>query len=329
MIKGLAAYKEMGRKTGAEALQEIPDLVGAYSKLTPEARAMFWPHLRGVVVKSGVIQDPTQIPEQRTDEFDTIAMDFAKGLKEKEAKAPALHSVTVAGPNGQPMAKLATEAELTQGVPIYQKPEKPDTRAADKAAARTEAIDAAATSIESGQPAASVPMAIRSEAANEARRRGARVYSSDKQKTAVTALESIKKDADKVRELLDDKEIQGYLGKFATSITSTLQEWPLIGQAVPGMGEGVPDKVRQTISLLGDLTDRRLRERSGASINKDEVERISKFSLGSGLSVRTLQLNAKKLAEELNGKIEAEVGTPKTTPTAGTLKIGRFAVEVE
>jgi hypothetical protein len=225
---------------------------------------------------------------------------------------------------GSPEAKQILETMRLQTAATHP-PKEPDTKAAEKAAARAEAIDAAATSIESGQPAASVPMAIRAEAANEARRRGARVYSSDKQKTAVTALESIKKDADKVRELLDDKEIQGYLGKFATSITSTLQEWPLIGQAVPGMGEGVPDKVRQTISLLGDLTDRRLRERSGASINKDEVERISKFSLGSGLSVRTLQLNAKKLAEELNGKIEAEVGTPKTS----TGNAGRFKVELD
>ena len=139
MIKGLAAYKEMGRKTGGEALKELPDLVGAYSTLSPEARGAFWPHLRETVLKSGIIQDPTQIPEQRSDEFDAQAIKFAQGLRQKEEKAPSFQHVETAGgiqafdPTkgtlgpviGQPKPKEAapkepkwTQGEDDQGNPI-------------------------------------------------------------------------------------------------------------------------------------------------------------------------------------------------------------------
>lgn len=77
------------------------------------------------------------------------------------------HPITTAGPNGQPLRKLVTEAELEAGVPEYREPKTPTAPARDPIADHEARLKLDA---KYKQPGSSDPVAEAKETASEAKR---------------------------------------------------------------------------------------------------------------------------------------------------------------
>lgn len=137
--RGLDLYK--GYHASLDPQKQLsPDEVAAFGAASPEVFATVFPDLRK---RSSVPlpEDPTQahallkdmrkkpsgtreVKVRNADGSETIRIvpDEAGAEFTSAPPEPKRHMVTVPGPNGQPMQRLATEEELAQGVQAYSAP---------------------------------------------------------------------------------------------------------------------------------------------------------------------------------------------------------------
>jgi hypothetical protein len=201
------------------------------------------------------------------------------------------------------------------------------TAATEKKTAEDQAIQDAADRIAAGEPAANVSGRYRDAATRIARERGARVYTTQPQKDKVVTLDSIKKDVDRLTELLQDPKIAMYFGVMAGPVTALAQRVP----EIPIVGPHIPPEVHEARSLMLNLQDRVLRQRSGAQINQAEMKRVTQFSPDPGHRLSKTLVNLAKMGAEIDDLISGQLGAPSASkggPSAikpGS-KIGRFTV---
>lgn len=152
IAKGLHAFGELQTKQVADARDNAGRLAAGVKAFSPEVQARLWPAVRQAAITGG-LGDESTIPETPDPSFLDGVMAWASGkeppTRQKierrnadgsttiefvdpqtagpmtSAPEPKRHMVTVPGPNGQPVQRLATEDELTQGVAAYRAPVQP------------------------------------------------------------------------------------------------------------------------------------------------------------------------------------------------------------
>jgi hypothetical protein len=154
ILKGLGALQEQNAKAFTSTQQIVGTVIPAIKALPEGLRADAYTSARQSLLQRGVIQ-PQDAPEQYTPEFLDQALQAAMSpqqqyeagqpkytnvapggvvIDEKHPQAGPVytapkpeqrHVVTVPGPNGQPIQKSVTDAELAQGIPAWRDPKEP------------------------------------------------------------------------------------------------------------------------------------------------------------------------------------------------------------
>jgi hypothetical protein len=146
VVNALAAHAPNGMKKYADRMELFRDQARGVLAVPPENRAAAYKFAVDGLLKNGVLT-PEEVPPYDESVLKQIASYGAepakgKGLTEvspgaslydpekretvftapKPPEAPKMHKVTVPGPGGAPMARLATEEELAAGVREYREP---------------------------------------------------------------------------------------------------------------------------------------------------------------------------------------------------------------
>lgn len=154
IAKGLHAFGELQTKQVTDARDNAGRLAAGFKSFGPEVQARLWPSVRQAAITGG-LGDAASIPETPDPSFLDGVLAWAKGepqaaptrqkverrlpngetviefvdpqTAQPMTSAPDVkrHMVTVPGLNGQPMARMVTEDELTKGVPGYRAPVQP------------------------------------------------------------------------------------------------------------------------------------------------------------------------------------------------------------
>jgi hypothetical protein len=145
------AFRKLQRDDYHAGQKEVRSVMLGMDALSDQQRADAWPGVRATLITKGFLH-----PEDAPDTYDPVwwkrtvgygverakapeAFSLSPGEKrfdpngqmiaEVPDKAPAGHMVTVPGPNGQPIQRLATADELKAGVPAYRAPVQGPDRA--------------------------------------------------------------------------------------------------------------------------------------------------------------------------------------------------------
>ena len=217
----------------------------------------------------------------------------------------------------------AQEARLTAAETRAEAGAARAAAATEAAAAKAEAaktdLDNAADRIANGEPADKVDKSVRDAAVKAARAQGARVYTTQQQKDKVVVLESIQGDVARLKELLAEPKIAAYFGPAAGPITGGMSKLP----EIPGM-QKIPPEVHEARSLMLNLQDRTLRQRSGAQINVAEMKRITQFSPDPSHQLAKTLVNLDHMGKELGGLVDAQFKA--SAPTKAGTTVGKYKI---
>jgi len=196
-------------------------------------------------------------------------------------------------------------------------------RADEKKAAAEEAVESAVQSLLNGIPLQQIRAQVKTTAENEARRRGGvdgegGLYDTPKTKEMDIEYSDIISKATQLTALLKDKEVRGYIGPLSTRATEFARGMP----EIPFLTPKIPDKVNKAIALMNDLSDAKLRERSGAAISPKEFERIIKFAADPTARISVTLSNLESMIQYAKSNRRTILGGG-TSPKAPRAPVGK------
>jgi hypothetical protein len=153
IAEGMVAFRGLQRKEYDDKQVKMRDVLAGFGASTDAQREAAYPHIRQEFISAGLMK-PEDAPETYDPAWYQQRVDYGKAqvkagtreIKTRNAdgsetirivkdeptatpfesaapvKPPVNHMVTVPGPNGQPIQRLATEDELKAGVPAYRAP---------------------------------------------------------------------------------------------------------------------------------------------------------------------------------------------------------------
>lgn len=142
-----------------------------------------------------------------------------------------------------------------------------------------------------------IPIGQRAAVTQQAIESGIPVFRDQDQKKGYQNIQAILKDAAELQDLLKDKDVLKYMGPIRGTLTTYATGGGPIEGALTFLGD-VPDKVRKAASLMFNLSDRRVRERSGAQVNEKELDRIMRFTVAPHLNPSQIQSNLEQMVRE-------------------------------
>lgn len=298
-MAGLEAVSKMtsesrGKANPEEDRKNLGALATAANAMGDPALVRIWPGLRAAVMKN---HPEIQLPE----EYDSSLRDqlikpiaeaygppkktaVVKGALVEEATGKPIytapeevkrHLVTVPGPGGQPVQRLATEEELAAGIPTYQKPEKREQTLAEKVAEE--------------------------EALTAARARGTASVAGGKPPT-----EGQTKAAGFYDRALAAEQVVKALEAAGKGKPGFWESWT--------PDKMLPDDRRQYLQAQRDFTISHLRPESGAAISKEEYAEDAKTYFPQHGDSQTV-INQKAAARKaILDSLKAQSGTAVTAP---------------
>lgn len=368
--RGIMATAQVAEKPDpAVAQKNLPAIAQGWMSATPTVRQQLWNPLRQTLINAqlGTEQDwPAQWSEEMAPQVQAIAEQY---MPEEESAQPFTLSPGAAryDAEGNLIAERAAaekqdtrslevraaDALLSGDLEAYDKLKRAKTEiaAAGRAPeppASADPVTAGVWMLEQGGTLSDVKgdeQAITQQAVAA----GIPVYRNAKHKESYETLNVMKQDAQELADLIgtgdeitpDQEMVRKYLGPLMGDITAAatgggIKEAMLklnpIARAL-GLGD-VPEKVRRAVALMFNLSDRRVRERSGAQVNEKELDRIMRFTMAPNLSVSQIVSNLGNLQREISTTQQAYApiggaGGSKAPAAGQSFTVGQFKVTVE